>query len=74
MTFLMQSVLHVFLLILKMMFRQEFGDKGCMDAAYALGLWRAGSRFEVVHNAGIKLEEPSAQPLVTTSMQQHVKK
>ncbi|CAN0488573.1 unnamed protein product, partial [Ectocarpus sp. 8 AP-2014] len=22
---------------------EEFGDTGCMEAAYALGLWRAGS-------------------------------
>lgn len=30
---------------------QEFGDAGCMDAAYALGLWRAGSSFGVVQGA-----------------------
>ncbi|CAM9544048.1 unnamed protein product [Pylaiella littoralis] len=29
---------------------EEFGDLGCMDAAYALGLWRAGSSFEVVES------------------------
>lgn len=32
---------------------QEFGDCGCMDAAYALGLWRAGSTFQVVADAKI---------------------
>lgn len=27
---------------------QEFGDSGCMDAGYALGLWAAGSHFKLV--------------------------
>ena len=38
---------------------QEFGDAGCMDAAYALGLWRAGSSFEVVEGTALSSTAPA---------------
>ncbi|CAM9110423.1 unnamed protein product [Ectocarpus sp. 13 AM-2016] len=39
---------------------EEFGDTGCMEAAYALGLWRAGSSFQVVQ--GARLTPTAAVP------------
>ena len=45
---------------------QEFGGAGCMDAAYALGLWRAGSSFQVVEGATLTPMDPTVSSQVRT--------
>ncbi|CAM9704783.1 unnamed protein product, partial [Ectocarpus fasciculatus] len=42
---------------------EEFGDSGCMEAAYALGLWRAGSSFQVVQGARLTPTAAIPSPL-----------
>ncbi|CAM9650238.1 unnamed protein product, partial [Scytosiphon promiscuus] len=45
---------------------EEFGDCGCMDAAYALGLWRAGSSFQVVEGTTLEYSVSTTSSLEQT--------
>lgn len=49
---------------------QEFGGAGCLDGAYALGLWHAGSSFRVA--TGVAMTPTSTSIHSQVSMHSHV--